>query len=499
MRLASRSECQEIDRRSQSEYGVSAEILMEAAGVAAATAIRESYPNTTSVVVVCGPGNNGGDGLVVARQLHSTGRPGIQVVAVGPAEKRSEPFQLQLERCRKCGIAIVDYPSAGAMEAVQQASLIVDAIFGIGLRGEVNDPYRGLILAINESAAPVVSLDTPSGLDADRGVKCGVAVRAEQTLTFGVAKRGFYIGDGPLLTGRVKILPIGFPYQLVREVAVQTKLFTSRTARYVLPRRRARTHKATYGHALIIAGSPGMWGAGVLSAHAAYRMGAGYVTLASSGELMELSATEPEILTADAFDERIWNSPRWRAAAVGPGLGVSDQTEELLRRLVASGCPNVVVDADAITVAAQRGLFPFPPTWILTPHTGELSRILGMSAEEIEADRFEAVRRATERTGCIVLLKGFRTIVARGPCAWVIGSGNSTLAKAGTGDVLTGMIVGLLAQGLRPLRAAAAAAYVHGRLADDWVKTGRSKSSLVAKDLYEMLPGLLAKLTGEAE
>lgn len=504
MRLASRSECQEIDLRSQSEFGISGETLMEAAGVAAAIAIRQSYASeltraarrkdAATVAVVCGPGNNGGDGLVVARQLQSTGIRGVQIVIVGPREKRSTLFQLQLERCQKLGIGIFEFPSEEATEALKEAALVVDAVFGIGIRGEVEEPYWGAILAINQTKAPVVSLDTPSGLDVDRGVTCGVAVKADQTLTFGIAKRGFFVGDGLSFTGRVKVLSIGFPHELVREVASQSKLYTEYTARRLLPRRKSRTHKSNYGHSLILAGSRGMWGAGILATNAAYRMGSGYVTLASHEDPKELVSREPEVLTANANDERLWSAPRWTAAAIGPGLGVSDQTEELLRRLVASGCPNVVVDADAITVAAKCGMFPLPSTWILTPHAGELSRILGVSAQEIEADRFHAAEKAAERTGCIVLLKGFRTVVAKGARTWVIGSGNSTLAKAGTGDVLAGMIVGLLAQGLKPVQAAATAAYVHGLIADEWVKSGRSRSSLIAKDLYEILPSLLARL-----
>lgn len=474
---------------------------MEAAGNAAFADIREAFAaelyGSGHVVVVCGPGNNGGDGLVVARLLKSAGVRDVRVVLVGPEEKRSDLFSLQLARCKKSDLHFHEFSSDSeeSRSVLKEADLIVDAVFGIGVRGQIETPYRDLISLVNQADGPVVSLDAPSGLDVDRGTKCGVAVRATSTLAFGVAKQGFFVNDGPALAGTVRVLPIGFPIELVREVASHKFLFTKRTASLTLPKRKARTHKSNYGHALVIAGSRGMWGASVLTSTAAYRVGAGYVTLASNENPKELLKRIPEVLTASAEDEKLWKTPRpWTAAAIGPGLGVSEETEALLRRLIGTGAERVVVDADAITVAAKRNLFPLPRTWIITPHAGELARVLGISAQEIEADRFTAVEKATNLTGCVVLLKGFRTLVSHGERTWVIDAGNSTLAKAGTGDVLTGMIVGLLAQGLSPLKAAAAGAYVHGRMADEWVASGRSRSSLVASDLFELIPGLLARL-----
>jgi NAD(P)H-hydrate epimerase len=234
-----------------------------------------------------------------------------------------------------------------------------------------------------------------------------------------------------------------------------------------------------------------MSGAGELAAVAAYRVGSGYVTLASNAEHVKI----PELLTTRPEDESLWGERRrWSAAAIGPGFGVSPETASLMRRLLNLGESRIVVDADAITVAAQERLFPMPPTWILTPHAGELSRILDVDAADIEADRFRYAREAALKTGAIVLLKGFRTLVSDGTNTNVIASGNPALAKAGTGDALTGMITGLLAQGLEPIDAASLGAYLHGRLADEWVKGGNSALSLVASDLAKDLPALLGRL-----
>ena len=509
MRLASREQCRAIDERSQKEYALSAEILMEAAGSRAALDIEQSFlPELRSgrgIAVVCGPGGNGGDGLVVARQLASAGLRAVTVILIAPEDKRGSVFRAQLERVRRQGIEIIDGESDPALvaTALAKAALIVDAVLGIGGRGEVVGSYRAAIESINRARAPVVSLDLPSGLDVDTGLVLGCAVKAERTLSFGVAKRGFFMAEGPSCVGRLRVLSIGFPRVLVKEIANDCFLFTDRHARKILPKRAARSHKSNHGHALILAGSPGLLGAGVLAATSAYRVGAGYATLASIGaeQGSAIAGLAPEVLTASATDEKLWRKS-WSAIAVGPGLGTGDETETILKKLISAKATRVVVDADAITVAARARLFPLPPTWVLTPHAGELARILnsksseGAEVEEIEADRFKALERATSIAGCIVLFKGFRTLVGDGAKTWIIHSGNSALAKAGTGDVLTGMIAGLIAQGLEPMRATLAAAYLHGRVADEWVGAAKSRSSLVASDLGEILPGLMARLAG---
>ena len=496
MIVATVEESRRIDELSQEL--TPSELLMEAAGSAAATYVRRALSKTKGrLAVLCGPGNNGGDGLVVARILASDlgAESAVATYLVGPSAKRSPLFKANLERLERSGAATIDLADhPHAIDDLKNADVIVDSIFGIGLGKDVGSPYAEVISAINSSKAFVIALDTPSGLDADRGVVRAVAVEADETLTFGIAKRGFFVSEGPEKVGKLRVLPIGFPRDVVVETAATQSLFGRKEASPLLARlaRKPSSNKARHGHALVLAGSPGTWGAGVLSAMAAFRIGAGYVTLASAQEPVGILGAHPEIMTAEALSPKLWEKPKWTAAAVGPGLGTGEETLSLIEKL--KGFEKVVLDADAITVIAQKKLWPLPPTWILTPHAGELSRITGRSAKEIEADRFTAAEEAAELLGCLVLLKGYRTVVSGHGKTTTVLSGNAALAKAGTGDTLTGFIAGLLAQGLEPREAALAGSYLHGLLADDWVASGRDASSLVASDLADRLPKLLKRI-----
>jgi NAD(P)H-hydrate epimerase len=316
------------------------------------------------------------------------------------------------------------------------------------------------------------------------------------TITFGLAKPGFFVNEGPSRIGRLRVLSIGFPFEVFRKTAVSHFGFNEKLARRYLPRRKDTSNKTDHGHLIVFAGKSGTWGASVLTASAAYRMGVGYVTLASFEEPVDAIKTLPEVLTARADDPKIWQPGKWKAVAIGPGLGVGQKTADLLVRLRSSGVESVVVDADAITTCVEFDLFPLPKTWVMTPHAGELSRILKIDAKTIEKDRYTYALQASVQTGCHVLLKGFRSILAYQDRCMVILAGNSALAKAGTGDVLTGMIAALLAQKVEPVQAAATAAYIHGHMADEWVRIGNDKRSLTASDLRDQLPVLMSRLAG---
>ncbi len=514
MRLATVAETRRLDELTQTKYGVSAEILMEAAGVGATREIVQSFipelrDHSRTVCILCGPGNNGADGLVIARHLAADGYRVRAVAVIPDADKCSLLFKKQFERCLLQGIDCFEVRSAAmAIACLKEmpTALVIDALFGIGLRGRLEAPFSEVVEYLNSSIhVPIVSIDTPSGLDCDRGVASGggTCVRAKMTITFGLLKPGFLVAEGPQFTGRLRRLAIGFPAAARRESATSTFAFGESLANKSLPHRRQTSNKSQHGHALILAGSPGMYGAGVLAATAAYRVGAGYVTLASHTDpSSEIVTSVPELLTGKADDERFWLEPRWTSAAIGPGFGVEgDATYQVLLRLQAVADSRVVVDADAITVASQRKMWPLPPNWILTPHAGELARILGVSAKEIESDRFHFAREGAKLAGCHLLLKGFRTVLASvvessvsQVRATVVLAGNSALAKAGTGDVLTGIIAGLLAQGVPARRAALAGAYIHGRIADEWLRSGQAQSSLLASDVSAVLPTLLQRL-----
>lgn len=499
MRLATLAQSRELDELSQTVYGLSGELLMESAGALAAREIDQAYfPEIQrgSIGVICGPGNNGGDGLVVARHLHSAGHRQLVVYVMAPQKQRSSLFEQQLRRIQSHGIRIVDLvEKPEKMDAIRSSTLLVDGVFGIGLSRPVEGEFQRLIELMNSVRVPIVSLDCPSGLNVDTGIAQGQVVNSDMTLSFGLAKPGFFVADGPRRVGKLRVLPIGFPYESLRGVATTHFSFTEKLARRYLPRRPESSNKSDHGHLLLIAGSPGMWGAGILASTSAYRLGCGYVTWASFLNPQENLKEVPEVLTSSLDDPGIWDK-RWDAVAVGPGLGVTSQTAELIKKLKDNRESGVVLDADAITACVQFDLFPLPSQWVLTPHAGELGRIIKKEAQAIAIDRFESALEAAKICGCHVLLKGFRSILAHESRCMVITSGNSALAKAGTGDVLTGMIGSFLAQGLETLQATATAAYIHGRIADEWVRVGNDRRTLMASDLKDHLPLLLGRIAG---
>ncbi|MCB0420809.1 MAG: NAD(P)H-hydrate dehydratase [Bdellovibrionales bacterium] len=502
MRLATVDQSKKIDENSQKNYGLSGEILMECAGALAAREVDQSYFPELSrgeVGVVCGPGNNGGDGFVLARHLHSAGHRDLTIYIVGSKEQRSPLCQLQIQRIEQHGLrAIFLEDTPEKLERLRSSKLVIDALFGIGLNRPIEAPFVKVVDLINSLKVPVVSLDTPSGLDCDRGAATGAVVQADMTITFGLAKPGFFVGEGPYHVGKLRILPIGFPLENLRNIATTHFLFNEKLARRYLPTRKESSNKSDHGRLAVVAGRAGMWGAGLLASSSAYRMGSGYVHwLSFEPHLSEVMA-QPEILTGQLQTLSQLNEVDYSAFAVGPGLGVSQKTADLIEFLKADKDRAVVVDADAITTCVQFDLFPLPAQWVITPHAGELSRVLKVSSQEIEMDRYHSVLQAAEKTGCHVLLKGYRSVVGYQNRCMVIHSGNAALAKAGSGDVLTGMIGSLLGQGLDTLQATAAAAYIHGRMADEWVRSGKDKSSLMPTDIADSLPGLLGRISGGA-
>jgi ADP-dependent NAD(P)H-hydrate dehydratase / NAD(P)H-hydrate epimerase len=502
MRLATVGQSQEIEELSVKAYGLTAEVLMESAGALAAREIDQSYfPELARgmTAVVCGPGNNGGDGLVVARHLHSMGHRDLMVITLAPEESQSVLFKLQLERVKRQGIRVVHLSeNPEKMEQLRSCELIVDGLFGIGLSRRLEGEFSHLVDVMNSTKTPIVALDCPSGLHCDTGRTDGSAVRATMTTTFGLAKPGFFVAEGPHHVGKLKVLSIGFPYEALRGVATSHFLFTEKLARRYLPARHETSNKSDHGHLLLLAGHEGMWGAGLLAAGSAYRLGVGYVTWSSFASPDAAIKDLPEVLMAEWQGRATWESRKITAIAIGPGLGVNEGTAGMLRDIKDHFKGPVVVDADAITVAVEHGLLPLPKNWIITPHMGELARVLKMEAREMENDRFNAALKGAEAAGCHVLLKGFRSIHAFENRCMVIHSGNSALAKAGTGDVLTGMIGSFLAQGMETLQAAATAAYIHGRMADEWVRLGHDKRSLSASDVRDHLPQILTRIAGGA-
>jgi len=484
IRLLTTPQAQSLDLRSQKEHHIPAEQLMENAGIACARVFARAFPDKKlSLGFVCGPGNNSGDGLVMALELTRQGYKNIKVYLLFSPENGSPLFKKQLLKI--AANQLINLSQNIDFRNVKDHDIYIDALFGIGLSHPVENPLAAFIHGLNNKRS-IISLDLPSGLDGSTGEPQGVPVKAQGTFTFGLPKAGCLIQHGPSLSGRIFTLDIGFPKALAREIANSHFLIRASDVVRKLPDRRALGNKSKYGHIKIWAGREGMWGAAVLSARAAYRVGAGYVSVVTNDK--RLAKNLPEALSEKEYSV----DPKF-TYAVGPGWGVTEQNAERLKLLYDSGAENVILDADAITLLAEYDL-PVLPTWILTPHSGEMGRLMNVAAEDVEKDRFGWALKASAKYKCTVLLKGYRTLVARAGRVYVVPTGNAALSKAGSGDVLTGMIAGFRGQKLSASEAAVCASYVHGLIADDWLRNNDIRG-LTPSDLLTEIPRLMKALT----
>jgi ADP-dependent NAD(P)H-hydrate dehydratase len=481
MRLATRQQIQDMEKQAEHDLNLSEEDLMETAGCQAAQWILDyvSDLDHKAIAIIAGPGYNGADGLVVARELFKKTK-NVSIYTNGSSRPH---WKKQFEKIQ--GIEVYTLAEFGV-----QADVVIDALFGVGLTKKLGADEVALIETINH-ANHIISLDIPSGLDCDRGISWGGCVKADQTLAFNLAKPGFFVNDGPSATGKIKVLDIGL--KALHKKCADTHFSVSRKwARTHKPNFGEQIHKSDRGRSLLIAGSFKFPGAGILATRAALRSGSGYATLVCDGAA-QLAYENPDFLLQDAKEIRL-SDLKFDAIGIGPGLGVSTRTQNFIVELKNMKMPRVLVDADALTVCAEKDLFPLPADWIATPHAGELGRILKIDAKEIESDRYHYARLAHEKMGCQVLLKGFHSVLAFDGKVVVIPTGNSALAKSGTGDVLSGMITSFMAQGMTPTRAALFGSYLHGLIADDWIRMRKDAASLIASDLIENLPRCLAKL-----
>jgi hydroxyethylthiazole kinase-like uncharacterized protein yjeF len=425
------------------EQGHDVETLMERAGRAVADAVVRRYPDARLVAGVCGKGANGGDGRIALRLLAETGR------------ETSDELR-------------------------DDADVVIDALFGTGFHGEPRDEAAALIDRINALRAPVVAVDVPSGVDASTGEVPGAAVKAAATVTMHGPKVGLVVGPGRYRTGELEVADIGLDRR-----ETEHRLVTEEILRLV-PRRHDGDTKYTAGSVLIVGGSPGMTGAVCLAAEAAFRADAGYVAVAvpeASLPVVETLLVEAVKAPRERIDEL---AGRASALAIGPGLGRGDEEHALVRRLLAELELPAVVDADALHDLE-------PADWaaprVLTPHAGELGRLIGEESRWVDEHRLEALRRAVDRFGCVVLLKGPDTLIgAPGQGVLVSTSGTPALATAGTGDVLTGVVASFLAKGMYARTAAAAGAFAHGRAAE----LAPHQVGLVASDVVDSIPLALA-------
>ncbi|MBI4270511.1 MAG: NAD(P)H-hydrate dehydratase [Candidatus Rokubacteria bacterium] len=505
-----------VDRRAVAELGIPGAVLMENAGRGAAAVVRRQLATLGApargarVVVVCGKGGNGGDGFVVARWLRRQGARPIVLLAAPEREIGGDAaVKLRALRAARVRPLLLDDDRAAA-GALARADVVVDALLGTGSRGAPEGRIARAIELINGCGRPVVALDLPSGVSADGEPPAGPAVRAALTVTFAGWKLGLLEGAGLELAGRVEVVDIGVPRAELERDVTTFVLEAADVAPHFPPRPRA-AHKGTFGHLLIVAGSLGKTGAAALAAAAAVRSGAGLVTVATAASQQPVVAglvleamTEPlpetatHSISATARDVVLELAARRDAVALGPGLGLDAETQTAARALVGELRPPTAVDADALTALAGHLelLRDAPGPRCLTPHPGELARMLGAGTGEVQRDRVAAVRDFATRHRVHLVLKGARSVIgAPNGRVLVNPTGNPGMASGGTGDVLTGMLGALLARGLPPDAALQAAVYLHGS-AGDVAAERVGEEALCAGDVIAALPAAFRRLGG---
>jgi ADP-dependent NAD(P)H-hydrate dehydratase / NAD(P)H-hydrate epimerase len=493
------AEAVELDRAAQAR-GISAADLMERAGEAVARAAEDLAGGAYGrrAVVVCGKGNNGGDGFVAARRLARRGMR-VDVLTLEPADELREPAATNARRMSEVDARVLSFSPAAAARALERADVAIDAIFGTGFRGTPEDAFAEAIDALNEAGAMVVAVDIPSGVNGETGAVEGDAVWAEATVALGAEKVGTVLPPGAERAGFVEVADIGYPRDLIH---ADIALVESVDVATRLPARELDTHKRATGVVLVVGGSREMTGAMRLVGTAAYRIGAGLVTIAVPREVaivvqqglaeatyLPLPETAEGGVAREALGELLDAASRVDAVALGPGMGRRDETAELVRAFVRESPAPMIIDADALNAFEARAgeLSERRSDAVLTPHAGEFSRLSGASVREVSSDRVGHVRKLAASTGAVVLLKGSRTAIGS-PEGFVRinATGTSVLATAGSGDVLTGAIAGLVARGLEPADAASAGAFLHGVAGH---LAGRATGDgTMASDIAGMLP-----------
>lgn len=495
--VADAGEAKEIDRISIQELGIPSVVLMEKAALAVAGCVMAGNSLAAKVLAVCGMGNNGGDGVAAARLLWEKGYE-VQILLLGDREKASPDMETQLKIAENLEIRIsTSFPE-------EEYDVILDAIFGIGLSREVGGSYAQAVQWINRQKARVYAVDIPSGVCASTGKILGTAVQAEQTITFGVNKRGLLLYPGCSCCGQISVVDIGFPGKAVEKAAPSAFTLTWEEAKAGLPVRRLRTNKGSYGRVLVIAGSPQMSGACYFTAAAAYRMGCGLVKLLTSQENRKvLQACLPEAIVGAYAQEDLQEELEWAdVVAIGPGLGCSDLAKELVMQVLKVRNKSVVIDGDGLNLLAAhlqgKGL-QLPGNFILTPHMKEMSRLVQVDVPTLQEQMIEQALLALSpkapdgKEECPVLvLKDARTIVTDGRQVYINTTGNNGLATGGSGDVLAGMIAGLAAQGAPPVHAAVLGVCLHGEASEKYLEEG-SRYSMMASDILKVLPSILPK------
>jgi hydroxyethylthiazole kinase-like uncharacterized protein yjeF len=517
MKIVRVREMRKIDRRAIKGLGIPGVVLMENAGQSVLTAMEDffDFAGIRKVTIVCGRGNNGGDGFVVARYLMNEGISvntfivGDPSIIKGDAKRNRDIFF-------GLGGKITPVRSKRSLERLRESlgdsDICVDAIFGTGFSGIIRGIAQEVVSAINESSAFIVSVDSPSGIDSDTGGVAGEAIQADLTVTMGLPKVGQLLYPGRYYVGELYIADIGFPEHVIDDVNPMGALVEQDIIQRFLPWRAPNLHKGAFGKALIVSGSTGMSGAAAMSGTSALRAGAGLVYLAipeSLNPILEEKCTEvitiPVLQTKtgaisiDAYEKIMEKVADVDVVAVGPGLSQDPETKKMVRKVVEDAPIPLVIDADGINALVNNTaiLKKRIRATIVTPHPGEIARLIKRSVREIEEDRVGICTTYAKRWGVVLVLKGAPTVIAHPDGQyWINSHVNSGLATAGSGDVLTGLIVGFLAQKTSPIAAAVSGVYIHS-YAGELLRETKGEHGLIAGDLVDSIPEAIVKTLKE--
>lgn len=503
MKIVSAEEMRAIDRATSERYGVPSLTLMENAGGAVAGFVLVHYPAAERIIVFCGKGNNGGDGFVAARLLHEQGK-NVQTILLADPDDLGGDATLMFEKLP--GVATIIFSSDALKSSLvrpsMQADLYLDAVLGTGFKPPLSGPYAEAISIMNARQVPMIAVDIPSGADADAmGSQVGAMARADAIVTFTAPRPAHVFGS--LTSGPTVVAEIGSPEQAITS-ALQLNVITARDIASLIGPRPADSNKGSYGHVLVIGGSLGKAGSVAMAGIAALRMGAGLSTVATAKSVLAtVAGFYPELMTeslAETDDGTISNTALDRieklakgksVLAIGPGISGNESSAELVRSLIANLQLPIVLDADGLNAFAGRAgeLNGKGRTLVITPHPGEMARLAACTVADVQKDRLGIARKFAREHELIVVLKGHRTLVVQPDGeAWANTTGNPGMATGGTGDILTGMIAGMIAQHQKnAFEAVFAAVYLHG-LAGDLMRERVGEYSLIATDLLQGLP-----------
>jgi len=514
MILVTAAEMQEMDRQAIEKHSIPGLELMETAGQGDTIVLLSLFADQAEdgVSIVCGKGNNGGDGFVIARELAAKDF-NVTVYLLAKTEAVRGDAAVNLKRLAALNVPIIEVPDEDRFSKIKsdivRSGLLVDAILGTGLTSDVRDFFKAVIDFINRSSIPVFAVDIPSGLNSDTGQPCGTAVQAQATATFALAKIGHYTYPGAAHTGKLEIIDIGIPEAVVEAVGPKQYLLTAdRISGYFQPRP-ADMHKGKSGHLMVVAGSTGKTGAAAMTAVSAMRAGAGLVTLGVAESLnpiveaqvlevmtAPLSQSRSGILADSALDEILALADGKSCLAIGPGIGQAAETRSLVEKVIARIEIPMVIDADGLNnITGQTGLLKkLKAPAVLTPHPGEMARLMETTPAAVQQNRLTCARDFATHFGVHLVLKGAATVIAHPDgTVFINPTGNPGMASGGMGDVLTGVLAGFITQGFSPKDAAHAAVYLHGAAADT-LTTSMGPFGYLAGEVMDAIPGEIKKL-----